>query len=198
MKILTFSQFLALPPNVVFSKYIPNAFGELSIKSDSLAKDFWTTSLPRAVKAETVDEFKKLLADAQKSGASVPMDFTTTHKDGMSTSSQLYAVWEDADVQKLIERLQRCIAGIPRRDEYGWKVKHLHDAWPSWDLEVAEAKRRGYALVPPDCVVTGSKEPPPEQFFVMRPFGIDLWCCKAVRRTLASKYEYPIYKLAKS
>lgn len=43
---------------------------------------------------------------SEKTGESIPMNFTIQSRDGVFDSTQLYAVYETKDVEKLIERLK--------------------------------------------------------------------------------------------
>jgi len=109
MKIVNRQQFLALPPNTVFAKYSPCVCGPLEIKGETWGNDFLVTNnLAEAIDCAGSTEFADLLFDAQKTGASLKMDFESEGRDGYFDEDQLFAVWERPDVLALIERLKRC------------------------------------------------------------------------------------------
>lgn len=119
MKIVNRAQFLALPPNTLFSKYSPCFFGELEIKGQTWGdcNDFLSQQVSDAIACTGSEDFSNKLEDAQESGDSLAMDFQCMGRDGCFDADQLFAVWEPADVAALIERLKPCCgAGI---QEYG-------------------------------------------------------------------------------
>lgn len=110
MKIVNLKTFRALPPNTVFAKYQPCVFEELEIKGETWEHDFLVTSnLSSAIKCSGSGEFRELLDRAEKEGISLAMDFDTEGRDGCFEDDQLFAVWEEADVRALIERLKLCL-----------------------------------------------------------------------------------------
>lgn len=109
MKILNLEQFRALPENILFSKYEPCVFGELEIKGETWECDFLTQQITGAIDCEDSGDFIDKLDAAQKSGASISIDLDCMGRDGCFDDGQLFAVWEDEDVAKLIARLQQCM-----------------------------------------------------------------------------------------
>jgi hypothetical protein len=111
MKIVNLTEFLKLPPNTVFSKFEPDIFSELQIKMESLDyNDFFSTmdfanSIDCAGSSERWDK----LTDAVANGTPFPMEFESIGRDGLFEDKQLFAVWDENDVMRLIERLNRCI-----------------------------------------------------------------------------------------
>jgi hypothetical protein len=108
MKIVNREQFLQMPPNTVFSKYKPCILSDLRIKGESWGNDFLCQDIENAVECDNLNDFEVKLIVAEESGASVSFDFNCESRDGMFDDDQLFAVWESADVQALIERLQKC------------------------------------------------------------------------------------------
>jgi hypothetical protein len=110
MKIVNLQQFLALPGETLFCKYQPCAFGELEIKvENSGERDFLTQDIAGAIAFNDSGEYVDKLEAAREQGTSLPMDFDFPGRDGMFDDEQLFAVYERADVEALIERLQRCL-----------------------------------------------------------------------------------------
>jgi hypothetical protein len=110
MKIVNRAQFLAMPANTVYAKYEPCSMGHLEIKGDSIGQiDFFSQQITDAVGANDSSEFVGLLQESERTGASVPMDFNCMYRDGLFDEDQLFAVFETRDVEKLIERLKRCL-----------------------------------------------------------------------------------------
>jgi hypothetical protein len=110
MKIVNLTQFLALPNETLFCKYQPCAFGELEIKVENAGQiDFVTQDLAGAIAFSDSGEFLDKLEDARENGISLPMDFDFAGRDGLFEKDQLFAVYESADVEALIARLQRCL-----------------------------------------------------------------------------------------
>lgn len=110
MKIVNLETFRKMPPNTLFAKYEPCVFEELEIKGETWEYDFLvSSSLSSAIKCSGSDEFSELLDRAEKTSESLAMDFETEGRDGCFDKDQLFAVWEEADVLALIERLKRCL-----------------------------------------------------------------------------------------
>lgn len=85
MKIINLDCFLLLPDGVLFSKYTPNMFEELSIKRDSLL--------------ESRDFFYSVLVDSKKVperiNTTFHVDITSGGRDGCFDDNQLFAVWKN-------------------------------------------------------------------------------------------------------
>jgi hypothetical protein len=107
MKIVKRKEFLALPRGTVFMSYRPCVFGDLAVKGDTWGNDFLVDDLTGAVSSESSED---LLAkcDAMEAGASVAVDFEYTGRDGCFGDDEgMFAVYEPADVDLLIARLQQ-------------------------------------------------------------------------------------------
>jgi hypothetical protein len=110
MKIVNLDEFLKLPANTVFSKYESCCFEDLLIKCDSIldSGDFFYNEIATSVEARSSDEEVELLHNS-RSGESFSMDFETLCRDGCFDKDQLFAVWENRDVEQLIERLSKSL-----------------------------------------------------------------------------------------
>ena len=107
MKIVNRQEFLKMPEGTVFTKFKPHMFGSLCIKEDSIGDDdFRYTRIHDAVDSDNTVEFLDIMDEAVLRGGKVPMHFNTIERDGLFEEDQLFAVWDDYDTGKLIERLQ--------------------------------------------------------------------------------------------
>lgn len=100
MKIIDRAAFLALPPEIVFAKYVPSVFEALQIKGETIYAD-----------GEAIDYFYQdlLSGECMGLGSALQMDFETQGRDGCFDDGQLFAVMSRQDVTALIERLGRCL-----------------------------------------------------------------------------------------
>ena len=110
MRIVNRKTFLALPANTLFSKYEPCYFGELQIKGETTEfNDFLTQDIADAIEG-CPSRHGDILEDSADKGTSFSMDFECCGRDGCYyDDDQLFAVWEQADVEGLIIRLIQCL-----------------------------------------------------------------------------------------
>ena len=112
MRIVNREEFLKMPQNTVFSKYIPYVFGQLFIKDESIGSDgfdFYYSQIADAIDCKSSTDFDDLLDKAKRdSTLSLRMDFEGLGRDGCFEDDQLFAVFEKEDVAKLINRLKEC------------------------------------------------------------------------------------------
>lgn len=107
MKIVDHKTFLSMPAGTVYSKYEPCIFEPFCIKGKSISYgDFFYQTIVDSVKCRGSDEFHGLLDDSEKNGTTFPLDFDSQGRDGCFEVDQLFAVWDDSDVEALIARLQ--------------------------------------------------------------------------------------------
>lgn len=106
MRIVKRAEFLAMPPQTLFSKYRPCVFDDLMIKGETWGNDFLYQQIIDAVKARDSGEFADILFKSAEDGSSFELDFDCQGRDGMFDADQLFAVWERKDVEALITRLQ--------------------------------------------------------------------------------------------
>ena len=118
MRIVDRKTFLAMPENTVFSKYKPCYFDHVAIKEESItfphnpisAGDFRYQSIEDSMADwKTSEDLFEMWDQMETQGKSFPMEFDTSDRDGMFDKDQLFAVWEKQDVQRLIDRLQKCL-----------------------------------------------------------------------------------------
>lgn len=108
MRIVNREEFLKLPANTVFSLYTPCNFGDLRIKVATQEYDFVFDDIIGAFDFENTGDFIDKCRSMER-GASIPMDFACSQRDGLFDNCQLFAVFDPDDVVRLIERLKRCI-----------------------------------------------------------------------------------------
>lgn len=119
MKIVNRQTFLALPANTVFSTYAPCSFGPLMIKGDTLygddgaAWDFCEQGIDGAIACTGSEDMMAKLEVAERDGTSLAMDFDSQGREGLYDDTMRYAVWEEADVRALVNRLKQCLPEQP-------------------------------------------------------------------------------------
>lgn len=111
MKIVNRVEFLKQPSGTLFSNYREGTLGDICIKENTREpNDFLVQYINDSIQCINGDEYSSILADAEKNGASVKMDFECTSRDGLyDDDSTLYAVWEQEDVKALIARLSQLV-----------------------------------------------------------------------------------------
>lgn len=111
MRIVDRKTFLAMPDGTVYAKYEPQDFGPLCVKGDSLGDiDFYSGDLchPRFEGDHGSDTHYDILTEIE-GGASVAVYLNVEGRDGLFDKGQLFAIWERADVEALIARLQETL-----------------------------------------------------------------------------------------
>lgn len=107
MKIYKYNDFKKLPAGTVFSYYEPCYFRELNIKTSGKEwdVDFVMADIVGAIENKSSEDYSEK-CQRMELGESVKMDFDYGGREGMFDEKQLYAVYERADVIKLVETLQ--------------------------------------------------------------------------------------------
>ncbi len=110
MKIVTFAEFIKLPSGTLFMDYEPCLFGEISIKEETLESnnDFWRNDLTTDTDTDNPEEMYKVLEDSRENGASFKLDVEIMGRNAMYDDKQLFAVYEQKDLDDLISALQKC------------------------------------------------------------------------------------------
>jgi len=109
MKIVNRKEFLAMPAWTLFAKYRQYSIGELEIKGDTrIGIDYDSAQISDSVDAEdTEGRIAKL--EACEAGASIDIDTNTYQRDALFDEDQLFAIYENKDIEKIIESLRECI-----------------------------------------------------------------------------------------
>ena len=109
MRIVDLKTFRSLPEGVVFMKFRPNVFGELSIKGETWEYDFLYADLTKNILCEGYSEKFEILHKAESDQSlSVKLDFDCYSRDGCFEDDQLFAVYEQSDIDGLIGSLKKC------------------------------------------------------------------------------------------
>lgn len=113
MRIVDRKTFLAMPEGTVFAMYDQSIIREPKVKAKSLGSggelvDFCFTSLTDGVDCEW-SERDGIIDLAEIEGTPFAMSFIKECRDGDFAPDQLFAVWERADVEGLIARLQSAL-----------------------------------------------------------------------------------------
>jgi len=109
MKIVDHKTFMAMPPDTLFSKWRPCCFDELTIKGDSISCDFFAQDIASAIEPFGLESLSETCDRSAETGEQISIDLECQGRDGCFDDEQMFAVWEAADVVKLIERLQKCL-----------------------------------------------------------------------------------------
>ena len=108
MRIVNRTEFLSLPSGTVYAKYESlGILGELCIKGDTVANDWWYQALV-AVDREDSEEFMNIMTQAENSGVEIKLDFDCQGRDGLF-EDQKFVVFNKKDVQDMTDLLRRSI-----------------------------------------------------------------------------------------
>lgn len=110
MKIVNLETFRALPSGTIFMKYLPCIFSSLSVKGDTLGRDFIYAEIVSDIDSQDSGDYTEKLHMAEHYGASVPVSFSGYMRDGCFDDDQLFAIYEKTDVEGLITKLQQSLA----------------------------------------------------------------------------------------
>lgn len=109
MRIVNLKEFMALPKGTVFMKYVPSVFGELSIKGENSEVTFMLSNVTQDVDCTSSYDLADILDEAENnSQISIKMDFECFYWDSFYEDKQLFAVYEQKDIDGLIEALKIC------------------------------------------------------------------------------------------
>lgn len=108
MKILSKKEFLTLPNPVVYCDYEDYSFNEIGIKTSNCnSHDFFYLSIPDVLSSGS-NEMMDILDRCEKTKESFELDFDCVCRDGMFEESQLYAVFEQKEIDEFINLLKTC------------------------------------------------------------------------------------------
>lgn len=108
MKIINKEQFLKLPEGILFNEFKPLYFNYLNVKGETWDKDYIEMDLIGNIEADSSTEWADKVEDALESGQSLKLDFDSWGRNGMFDKDQLYAVYEQEDIDALIQFLKGC------------------------------------------------------------------------------------------
>lgn len=107
MKILNRKEFLKTPANTLFSYYEPCVFRGLNIKTTDKThyeNDFVYFGLIGEFNIFDTSEFFKV-CEKMENGESVPLSLEETQREGLFDDEQLFLVYEEDDIKKIIDVL---------------------------------------------------------------------------------------------
>lgn len=119
MRIVKRTEFLQMPAGTVYTTFKPCIFGDLMIKGETLHLDnngdFCEQQIVGAIACSGSEEWVDMLFRSSETGESLAMDFDCQGRNGLYDSmDSLYSVWERADVEALIKRLQEAVSGVEK------------------------------------------------------------------------------------
>jgi len=106
-RIVNKKEFLALPDDTLYREYTENSTisGDLLIKGISIVTDFWVQYL------DTTDtDGSEEMIDMYRSG-NVKYDLDMEQREAEFNEKAMYIVYDNNDVEQLIERLKKCVKG---------------------------------------------------------------------------------------
>lgn len=111
VKIVNRKTFLEMPPGTLFQNYRPCTSGSLCAKDETMGNDFLLQPLEgvSAMEWDSSDQMVERLEEMRDNGASHPLGLDCLGRDGCFDNDQLFLVWERADVEALIARLQSAL-----------------------------------------------------------------------------------------
>jgi len=102
--LVNLEEFLKLGINTVFCKYEPFVVDEMQIKGESLSNDFYVLDLDNLGS----DNYIKYM-EVLESGGNIEFDLHCQSRDACFKPEQQFLVFDNADVQRIINRLKECI-----------------------------------------------------------------------------------------
>lgn len=111
MRIVDRATFLSLPAGTVFAKFEPHVFGEVTIKEQTVGNDFVEQGLlPWFEGVDDSGAYFDTLETMVAGAPSPPLDYDCAGRDGLFDLDQLFAVFEERDVEALVARLQQALS----------------------------------------------------------------------------------------
>lgn len=141
MKALTFEQFLTWPSGTLFVKCERGAFHTMGFKGTSIERgdpvgeadeplyiDFMYEEIipPLNLCTNELEEYQELIDKHAVTGESLPDIDELPARDGTFDHDCIFLVWEEADIQRLIGRLQGAIPKSDKCDICGEPVEDGH------------------------------------------------------------------------
>lgn len=102
MKIINLEEFRKLPPNTLYCKFEPDFFEEIQTKGETWDTDFLCAILVDVDSNDSGDRGQIL--DSRK----FKLDHEFYGRDGLFEAEQLFAVFENEDIESMINHLNKC------------------------------------------------------------------------------------------
>jgi len=108
MRIVNLKEFLTMPDGTIFCKFEPSVFDSMCIKIESISPvDFYYCSLIGEIAGSRYSALE------EPEYPSFSFDLNVVRRDGCFDENQLFAVYEDSDIENLISTLQRSLTRKP-------------------------------------------------------------------------------------
>jgi len=105
MKVYNRTDFMKLPNDVIFSKGKKWYFDGLGIKGDTIGSDFIYTDLI-SICSHNMDQLDERFTSMLEHGLSYPIN-DVDGRDGFFDSEDLFLVYEDSDLDRMIDLFQK-------------------------------------------------------------------------------------------
>lgn len=109
MKIVNRKDFLGMPDGTLYSLYEPCIVAELRIKDESSEADFCYNQIIGEFDYNDGYEHVDILLDMENNGTEIPLYLDAIYRDGSYKYDQLFLVYDNNDIQLLIDRLKTCL-----------------------------------------------------------------------------------------
>lgn len=110
MRIVTRKEFLQLPPYTLYCKYESCCVGEPLIKYVTCGENDWRMQDLTSISYHDSSELVVRRTAMEVEGFSYPLELGCTSRDGLFDNDQLFMIYEDDDIKKLIAELQQCLS----------------------------------------------------------------------------------------
>ena len=113
VKIVNRAEFMAMDGIVLHRKYEPCIFGELGVKVSTI-KDVggepidYVTIGTEQIDDSNFNEVHEFLCGDALNGVSFRFEYESTSRDGLYDDDQMYAIYDDDDIDQLIAFLESC------------------------------------------------------------------------------------------
>lgn len=110
MRIVNLEDLRKQPKGIIYCKYEPCYFSSPEVFGGIFGEsDFVSAELIGWVKSSGSDEMFDILHSCEISGASFDLDTECFGRDGLYEKDQLFAIYENKDIEQLIETLKKAI-----------------------------------------------------------------------------------------
>lgn len=110
MRIVDRKTFLSLPGKTLYRKFEPDIYGDLEIKGETLNNDYQVVYSCGFIKGcKDCSDTSDAHDIAVQEGSDYRFDIDTYSRDGMFDKDQLFAVYDNEDIEQLIGKLKECL-----------------------------------------------------------------------------------------
>lgn len=112
MKIVNRKEFLSLPSGIIYSYYRAHGFDGLYEKGESLENDWYYADMIDNVDCNSSNERDSIIFAAEE-GAHFRMDLDCGSRDGVFEDSDMFAVYDANDLDRIIKKLSAIAGSYP-------------------------------------------------------------------------------------